>query len=154
MKKNTIIKASLTAGVAVGAWLAFRPSCSEDESAEVNPQKQDISLKPISLLMESQINVEVLTGEIIRKCFLDTVTDETVGKEMVVVLLKNELLESFGYYVDVDVDRGHYVLCKILNQIEHNDERGELLINFGKITQDLQGFLEKGNGMIRVMGDS
>lgn len=149
MKTETIIKAGVAIGVVAGAWMAFRPSCSDNGR---NLQEQRKNLKPLSLLVANQINTETLTAEILQKWFVDTVYDRTAGKEMIVALLKDEFLEALGYYIDVAIDRDHYALCKILNQAE-NDDTGVVLINFGKIAQNLQELLDSGNGMIKVTGD-
>lgn len=149
MKTETIIKAGVAIGVVAGAWMAFRPSCSDNGR---NLQEQRKNLKPLSLLVANQINTETLTAEILQKWFVDTVYDRTAGKEMIVALLKDEFLEALGYYIDVAIDRNHYALCKILNQAE-NDDTGAVLINFGKIAQNLQELLDSGNGMIKVTGD-
>lgn len=149
MKTETIIKAGVVAGVVAGAWMAFRPSCSDNGR---NLQEQRKSLKPLSLLVANQINTETLTADILQKWFVDTVSDRTAGKEMVVALLKDEFLEALGYYIDVAIDRDHYALCKILNQAE-NDDPGAVLVNFRKIAQNVQELLDSGNGMIKVTGD-
>ena len=149
MKTETIIKAGVVAGVVAGAWMAFRPSCSDNGR---NLQEQRKNLKPLSLLVANQINAETLTSDVLQKWFVDTTSGRTAGKEMIVALLKDEFLEALGYYIDVAIDRDHYALCKILNQAE-NDDTGAVLINFGKIAQNLQELLDSGNGMIKVTGD-
>lgn len=148
MKKKTV--AACVAGAVIGAGLALHSSHKEKKDERTERQERGQNAEPISQLLGTQINTELLTGGIIRKWFADAAIDGTKGKAMAVVQLKDMLLSAFGYYADVEVDRDHYVLCKILDQPEKN----AVLINFEKITPELRNLLEKGNGILKVTGDA
>lgn len=155
MKKSNLLFTAAAIGGALISYCQHRKenqNISDDDSVE-NCEIASRNLVPISSLLSKQQNLELISRKALRTWFLKVTDSQIVDKKMLIAVMRKDVMDMLGYEIDISLDTDNYLLLEIWDEKSQKPVEASL-VNFIEIESSLKTLLDKGNGIIRVKGET